>query len=129
MYLKFAGGKGSVVRVLTSEGYVQEGFQGDLKVPFKKDRLDTECGHLHGFTDTYYPAQYYQFAHNIIPGSVRIAVTKYTGQIDAAAYLTPEDKIVVILLSKADELLLVNLRIQGKAAEILLPGKALASCD
>ena len=54
--LKIAGGKGSVVKILTSEGYVQEGFQGDLKNPFKKDRLDTECGHLHGFTDTYYPA-------------------------------------------------------------------------
>ena len=56
LYLKIAGGKGSVVKILTSEGYVQEGFQGDLKVPFKKDRLDTKCGHLHGFTDTYYPA-------------------------------------------------------------------------
>lgn len=56
LYLKIAGGKGSCVKILTSEGYVQEGFQGDLKVPFKKDRLDTECGHLHGFTDTYAPA-------------------------------------------------------------------------
>lgn len=54
--LKMAGGKGGIVKILTSEGYVQEGFQGDLKNPFKKDRLDTECGHLHGFTDTYYPA-------------------------------------------------------------------------
>ncbi len=54
--LNIAGGKGSVVKILTSEGYVQEGFQGDLKVPFKKDRLDTESGYLYGFTDTYYPA-------------------------------------------------------------------------
>lgn len=56
LYLKMAGGEGSTVHILTSEGYVQEGFQGDLKVPFKKDRLDTECGHLYGFTDTYSPA-------------------------------------------------------------------------
>lgn len=56
LHLKIAGGKGSVIKILTSEGYVQEGFQGDLKVPFKKDRLDTECGHLHGFTDTYFAA-------------------------------------------------------------------------
>ncbi|MCI9441032.1 MAG: hypothetical protein HFH15_07320 [Ruminococcus sp.] len=54
--LNIAGGKGSVVKLLTSEGYVQEGFQGDLKVPFKKDRLDMENGYLYGFTDTYYPA-------------------------------------------------------------------------
>ena len=56
LHFRIAGGKGSTVKILTSEGYVQEGFQGDLKNPFKKDRLDTECGHLHGFTDTYYPA-------------------------------------------------------------------------
>lgn len=56
LHLKIAGGKGSIIKILTSEGYVQEGFQGDLKVPFKKDRLDTEGGHLHGFTDIYYPA-------------------------------------------------------------------------
>lgn len=54
--LFMTGGKGSLIRILTSEGYVQEGFQGDLHNPYKKDRLDTENGHLHGFTDTYYPA-------------------------------------------------------------------------
>lgn len=72
--------------------------------------------------------QYYQFSHNITPGSVRIAATKYTDQIDVAAYRTPENKIVVILLNKSDELLPVNFRIQGKAAEVILLGKALASC-
>lgn len=56
LHLLMAGGKGSNIRILTSEGYVQEGFQGDLHNPYKKDRLDTECGYLHGFTDTYYPA-------------------------------------------------------------------------
>lgn len=56
LHLLFAGGKSGVVHILTSEGYVQEGFQGDLKNPFKKDRLDIESGYLHGFTDTYYLA-------------------------------------------------------------------------
>lgn len=72
--------------------------------------------------------QYYHFAHNIIPGSVRIAATKYTEQIDVAAYHTPENKIVIILLNKSSEVLPVNFRLQGKAAEILLLGKALATC-
>ena len=72
--------------------------------------------------------QYYHFAHYITPGSVRIGTTKYTEQIDVVAYHTPEDKIVVILLNKGEELLPVNLRIQGKAAEVLLLGKTLASC-
>ena len=72
--------------------------------------------------------QYYHFAHNIIPGSVRIAATKYTEQIDVAAYHTPENKIVIILLNKSSEVLPVNFRMQGKAAEILLLGKSLATC-
>lgn len=72
--------------------------------------------------------QYYHFAHNITPGSVRIGTTKYTEQIDVTAYRTPEDKIVVILLNKGDGLLPVNFRMQGKAAEVILPGKTLASC-
>lgn len=72
--------------------------------------------------------QYYHFAHNIIPGSVRIGATKYADQIDVAAYHTPENKIVVILLNKSDEVFPVNIRMQGKAAEILLLGKTLASC-
>lgn len=72
--------------------------------------------------------QYYHFAHNIVPGSVRIAVTKYTEQIDVTAYRTPENKIVVILLNKSDEVLPVTFRIQGNAAEVLLLGKELATC-
>lgn len=56
LHLMLAGGKGSKIHILTSEGYVQEGFQGDLNNPFKKDRLDMENGYLHGFTDVYYPA-------------------------------------------------------------------------
>lgn len=72
--------------------------------------------------------QFYHFSHNIIPGSVRIASTKYTEQIDAVAYQTPGHKIVVILLNKGKNMLPVNFRIQGKAAEILLPGKTLATC-
>ena len=72
--------------------------------------------------------QFYHFSHNIVPGSVRIASTKYTEQIDFAAYRTPEDQIVGIMLNKSDALLPVNLRMQGKAASLLLPAKTLASC-
>lgn len=72
--------------------------------------------------------QFYHFSHNILPGSVRIAVTKYTEQIDFAAYRTPENQIVGIMLNKSGTLLPVNLRMQGKAASLLLPAKTLASC-
>lgn len=72
--------------------------------------------------------QFEQFSRNIVPGSVRIASTKYTEQIDAAAYQTPEGKVVVLVLNKGEQPLPVNFRIGGKAAEIVLLGKALATC-
>ncbi len=72
--------------------------------------------------------QYYHFTHNIVPGSVRIAFTKYTEEIDATAYRTPEDKIVVILLNKSDRPLPVNFRMDGKAAEVILLRKTMATC-
>lgn len=71
--------------------------------------------------------QFYHFSHNIVPGSVRIASTKYTEQIDFVAYRTPENQIVGIMLNKSDALLPVNLRMQGKAASLLLPARTLAS--
>lgn len=72
--------------------------------------------------------QYYHFSHNIVPGSVRIACTKYTDELDVAAYRTPAGKIVVICLNKGEEMLPVNIRMEGKTGEVLLPGRMLASC-
>lgn len=72
--------------------------------------------------------QYYMFSHFVSPGSVRIASTKYTDQIDTVAYRTPEGKMVVMLLNKSCELLPVNIRIQGMAGSLLLPSGSLAVC-
>lgn len=73
--------------------------------------------------------QYYMFSHYIVPGSVRVASTKYTEQIDEVAYRTPEGYYVVILLNKSKEFLPVNLRIQGKVGSFLLPAESLAVCE
>ena len=60
--LRMGGGAGAVIKILTSEGYVQkdarkeEGFGPSL--PVKKDRCDWEHGYLQGFTDTYHAAGY-----------------------------------------------------------------------
>lgn len=53
--LRMRGGKGSEVRILTSEGYVLKGTPdgGFNSNPKKWDRMDYENGYLHGFTDTY----------------------------------------------------------------------------
>lgn len=73
--------------------------------------------------------QYYMFSHFILPGSVRIASTKYTEQIDEVAYLTPENKIVVLLLNKSDQILSVNIRLNGKTGSLILAPELLSVCQ
>ena len=72
--------------------------------------------------------EFYQFSHYIKPGSKRIAVTKYSEQIDVTAYQNGEDEIAVLLLNKSEQLLPVNIRMQGEIGELLLPAKTLAAC-
>ena len=73
--------------------------------------------------------QFYMFSHFILPGSVRIASTKYTEQIDEVAYLTPENKIVVLLLNKSNQILSVNIRLNGKIGSLLLAPELLSVCQ
>src|SRR5690625_1647775 len=53
--LSVTGGKGTKIKILQSEAYVQQEETDDGKpsMPKKGNRLDYKNGHLHGFTDTY----------------------------------------------------------------------------
>lgn len=73
--------------------------------------------------------QYELFSHYILPGSVRVETTKFTEQIDTVAYLTPEDKIVLMLLNKAKEPQAVNIRLKNYTGSLLLPAGILAVCE
>ncbi len=57
-YIKaaFSGGKDTVVSLLYSESYVQDGFVGPGHIPVKEDRMDYEKGHLQGYEDFYHVA-------------------------------------------------------------------------
>lgn len=72
---------------------------------------------------------YWQLAHYLVPGSVRLATTTYTDKIDAVSFRTPEEKIVLFVLNKSDDLLPVNVRVGGLGGSLLLPGKMLAACE
>ncbi len=56
--LRFIGGKGATVKILTSEGYVQNRLYKNTRSPVKGDRCDWVNGHLDGFTDVYHAAGY-----------------------------------------------------------------------
>lgn len=73
--------------------------------------------------------EFYQFAHYIKPGMKRVAVTKYSEQVDATAYKAEKGNMIVLLLNKSDQLLPANIRMQGMAGEILIPPNTLAACE
>ncbi len=54
VYAAFEKGRGASVRLLYSEAYVQDGFEGPEQHPVKTDRTDVQNGHLDGYSDTYY---------------------------------------------------------------------------
>ena len=60
--LRMEGGTEALIRILTSEGYVQKENTGEgfALLPKKRDRCDWKNGYLHGFTDTYQVGGYGQ---------------------------------------------------------------------
>lgn len=59
LHLSMTEGKGSCIRLLTSECYAYEDIESDqdyyMQIPKKGDRTDWKQGKLFGFTDIYYP--------------------------------------------------------------------------
>lgn len=65
--------------------------------------------------------QYFEhFSHYILPGSVRIAFSRYTEDIDVTAWKRPDGKIALILLNKSEQFMQVCVRMEGQTAETLL---------
>ncbi|MDD3277715.1 MAG: glycoside hydrolase family 30 beta sandwich domain-containing protein [Lachnospiraceae bacterium] len=65
--------------------------------------------------------QYFEhFSHYLVPGSVGIAFSRYTEEIDVTAYKRPDGSVAVVLLNKADRPMTVNLRVEGQLAEMIL---------
>ena len=59
-------------------------------------------------------------AKTVVPGSVRIACTKYSEAIDASAWKRPDGSIALVLLNKSGENAKVCVRLQGLEASTLL---------
>ena len=56
--LRLQGGKGAIIKILGSEGYVQKEMHSNGMDPVKKDRCDWVNGYLDGYTDIYHMAGY-----------------------------------------------------------------------
>lgn len=70
---------------------------------------------------------YYHFAHYIIPGSRRIGMSKYTGQLEATAFHRPDGSLAIVLFNAGAESLPVNLRLDGQIAELTLQARSIVT--
>lgn len=70
---------------------------------------------------------YYRVCHFLKPGSVRIASTCYTDQLDVVAFQTPDGALVTVLLNRTGEDLPVNIRWKDTIAAISLPANSITT--
>lgn len=62
----------------------------------------------------------WHFTHFIEPGAVRIGISSYSDEVEATAFMNPDNRIVVVLLNRKDYARKVNVRLDDKMAEILI---------
>lgn len=75
-----------------------------------------------------FESSYYYIGHFsrfIVPGSVRIAHTCYTGKLEAGAFKTPEDNIVVVIMNSNEAEMPANLRFSGQLASFEVPARSI----
>ncbi|MDD2971350.1 MAG: glycoside hydrolase family 30 beta sandwich domain-containing protein [Lachnospiraceae bacterium] len=72
----------------------------------------------------YYIAHMSQY---ILPGSVRIAASKYTRDLDVTAFQRPDGKIAVVLLNLISEEQVIYIRMNGELVKIALPADGIGT--
>ena len=70
---------------------------------------------------------YYHFAYFIAPGAKRIAVSKYTDNLEVTAFQNPSGTIAVVMFNKGKNPIAVNLRLDGQLVELTVKGKTIAT--
>ena len=70
---------------------------------------------------------YYHFAYFIAPGAKRIAVSKYTDNLEVTAFQNPSGTIAVVMFNKGKEPIPVNLRLDGQLTELVVKGKTIVT--
>ncbi|MDF2941303.1 MAG: glucosylceramidase [Herbinix sp.] len=67
------------------------------------------------------------FSHFIIPGTKRIAYTKYTERLEVTALKNPDGKIVIIVLNRSDEIIPVVIRLKGEYMSMEIESQSIAT--
>ena len=70
---------------------------------------------------------YYHFAYFIAPGAKRIAVSKYTDNLEVTAFQNPDGTIAVVMFNRGKDPIPVSLRLDGQLVELTVKGKTIAT--
>lgn len=69
----------------------------------------------------------WHFSHFIQNGAVRIGTTCYTDEVEATAFLNPDQTIAVVLLNRTEKEIPVNVRLKDEMAQILLKPESITT--
>ncbi len=72
-------------------------------------------------------SQYFEhISKTVVPGSVRIACTKYTDNVEATAWKRPDGSIGVVLINRSEAVMPLCIRLNDEEADLMLFPKAIA---
>ena len=66
------------------------------------------------------------FSHAVRPGAVRIASTRYSGDIEVTAWKQQDGRLAGVLINRAPEARPVCIRMNDQEADLLLPACSIA---
>ena len=69
----------------------------------------------------------WHFSHFIKAGAVRIGISCYSDELEATAFLNPDDEIVVVLLNRTGHDIRVNVRLENRMAGVLVKANSIAT--
>ena len=73
-------------------------------------------------------SQYYEhFAQAVIPGSARIASSRYTHEIEATAWKRPDGTLAIVMLNPSKGMQPVCVRLNNEEADIILYPRSITS--
>lgn len=72
-------------------------------------------------------AYLWHFSHFILPGAVRIGLSRYTTRLDVTAFKNPDGSLVCVLMNQEDDEKTAFLRLSGQLAEIHLPPRSIGT--
>ena len=70
---------------------------------------------------------FYHFSHYIHEGARRIGFSRYTDALDVTAFKNPDGSIILVLLSRSEKSMPVNIRINGQIARTEVPARSICT--